>query len=147
MDSQSAIAGVCSWIKEARLLVLHRLGYTDADHTTLSSDWLELSKRKQNDVIFEKDFDCVVQHLFGLRPDEWKVISYEFYHIQHRGVFIHERPPVKQVLQCLTLLPAPFCNDEDVCVFQKLIQHAAQHVQTAEQVCACVKSYTFVPSF
>ena len=135
MDSRAAIAGVCSWIVEARILVLHKLGYADADYVTLSTEWRTLSKRKQSDEDFGKKFDHVIGEFFDLKPDEWRKVSYDFYHKQL--VIIDERPPAEEVLgHHLALLPQPFNNEEYKEIFTKLIERVAERVQTAEQVCA-----------
>ena len=135
MDSKLAIAGVCSWIEEARILVLHKLGNDGADYITLATEWHRLSKRKLCDEDLQKDFDSVIEELFDLNPDEWRKVSYDFYHKQKQSI-VHERPPAEEVLEHLALLPQPFSNEEYKTIFWKLIQRVAEQVQTAEQVCA-----------
>lgn len=131
MDSRAAIAGVCSWIVEARILVLHELGYDDADYVTLPAEWHALSKRKQSDQDFGKKFDRVIGEFFDLKPDEWRKVSYDFYHKQL--VIIDERPPAEEVLEHhLALLPQPFNNEEYKEIFTKLIERVAERVHTAE---------------
>ena len=135
MDSRAAIAGVCSWIVEARILVLHALGFADADYVTLPTEWCTLSKRKQNDEDFGKKFDSVIGEFFDLKPDEWRKVSYDFYHKQQLGI-VYERPPAEEVLDHhLALLPQPFNSEEYKDIFTKLIQRVAERVQIAEQVC------------
>ena len=136
MDSRAAIAGVCSWIVEARNLVLHALGFADADYVTLPTEWCTLSKRKQSEEDFGKKFDCVIGEFFDLKPDEWRKVSYDFYHKQQL-VIIYGRPPAEKVLDHhLALLPQPFNSEEYKDIFTKLIQRVAERVQTAEQICA-----------
>ena len=135
MDSKLAIARVCSWIEEARIIVLRKLDYTNAAYVTLAAEWLRLSKRKQSDEHFQKKFDCVIEELFDLKPDEWRKVSFDFYHKQKQSI-VHERPPAEKVLKHLALLPQPFNNEEYKSLFWKLIQRVAEQVQIAEQVCA-----------
>ena len=135
MDSKLAIARVCSWIEEARIIVLRKLDYTNAAYVTLAAEWLRLSKRKQSDEDFQKKFDRVIEELFDLKPDEWRKVSFDFYHKQKQSI-VHERPPAEKVLKHLALLPQPFNNEEYKSLFWKLIQRVAEQVQIAEQVCA-----------
>ena len=137
MDLKETITGVCMWIEEARLIILHKLGYQDADHFSLAKAWHTLSKRKQNDERFQKDFDHAVEQSFELSADEWRKVSYEFYHKQrHACTLIQARPSADEVLKSLSLLPSPYNSDEYKGIFGKLIPYVAEQVQIAEQICA-----------
>ena len=37
-----AIAGIGSWVEEARILVLHKLGYIDADRIKSNKEWYKV---------------------------------------------------------------------------------------------------------
>eukprot|EP00731_Ephydatia_muelleri_P031219 Em0022g733a len=135
-ESRVAIAGIGSWVEEARILVLHKLGYTNADRRTLSQEWYKLSKDKERDKTLQTNFDKAISELFGLKSFEWTKISRDFYQKQ-RHTTVHERPSAEDAVKLVARLPNPFSNDQYKGIFQKLIEHVAKQVDaTEEDVCA-----------
>ena len=138
-----AIAGIGSWVEEARILVLHKLGYIDADRIKsnkewykVSIEWHKLSQDMVGDQTLQSNFDKAISELLGLKSFEWTKISRDFYHKQ-RHTTVHKRPSADDAVKLVARLPNPFSNDQYKGIFQKLIEHVAKQVDaTEEYVCA-----------
>ena len=134
-DSKLAMSGIGSWVEEARILVLHRLGNTDVDHKTQPQEWHKLSESLKSCEEKKQLFNTVVKELFGLRSYEWTKISSYFY--QQRNITVHHHPPKEEAIELLKKLPPPFSNQEYKSLFEKLIDNVARLVDaTEDDTCA-----------
>tara|TARA_R110002050_G_scaffold209432_1_gene345478 strand:+ start:1106 stop:1552 length:447 start_codon:yes stop_codon:yes gene_type:complete len=106
------LAGIGSWVEQARVLVLKEFGL-HVDRISMSQAWRDLLQREGEVKVLKR-----ISHLFGMNKEEWLLVSKQF-HSQSRSSMFHCCPPYDEALKLLDHLPQQYRASRET--FKKML--------------------------